>query len=78
MFITSISDLTPDQRFQQVAVILARGVMRYKQRVRRSESIPASENDESSQKSLELWANQRLSGSRRCGILRTETHERTQ
>jgi hypothetical protein len=35
---SSLADLTPDQRFRQVAAILAKGVARYQQRRRRSES----------------------------------------
>lgn len=38
-----LSELTADQRFQQLSAILARGVRRYHQRLKRSESTPEQE-----------------------------------
>jgi hypothetical protein len=64
---TPTSDLTPEQRLTQVAIILARGVLRYK----RSSCVispPEKEVAESSPTGLEVPQNLRLSGSRRIGI----------
>jgi hypothetical protein len=63
----STSELTADQRFKQLAAILAVGVRRYRQRLQRSESSP-KQVPEFSPNELEVPANLRLSGSRRIGI----------
>ena len=48
------SELTADQRFQQLAAILARGVRRYHQRLKRSESRPEQEVLEISPNQLDV------------------------
>lgn len=63
----SCSELTADQRFRQLAAILALGVRRYAQRLKRSESRP-EKVPESSQAGLEVPGKPRLSGSRRIGV----------
>ncbi|GIW84005.1 MAG: hypothetical protein KatS3mg106_518 [Gemmataceae bacterium] len=65
---SSFSDLTAEQRFKQVAAILARGVRRYHRRLRRSQSRPENEVPESSPAGLEVPGNPRLSVSRRFGV----------
>lgn len=65
---SSHSELTPDQRLQQLAAILARGARRYCNRLRRSESRSEKEAPDSSQKGLEVLGDLRLSGSRRSGV----------
>ena len=64
---TLLSKLTPDQRFNQIAAILAKGVVRYQRSVRRSESGPDEESRESSLGGLEVPGETRLSVSRRIG-----------
>ncbi len=64
---SATSELTADQRLQQLAAILARGVRRYHQRLRRSESRP-EETPKSSPDGLEVPGDSRLSGSRRFGV----------
>ena len=59
--------LTPEQRFKQVAAILAKGVVRYQRSVLRSESGPDEESRESSLGGLEVPGETRLSVSRRIG-----------
>jgi hypothetical protein len=68
MLDVSYSELTADQRFKQVAAILARGVRRYHQRLRRNEPRPEKEVPESSPVCLEVPGNPRLSGSLRIGV----------
>lgn len=64
----SCSELTADQRFTQLAAILALGVRRYHQRLKRSESRPEKEVSEISPDGLEVPGKPRLSGSRRIGV----------
>lgn len=59
---TSHSDLTPDQRYQQLAAILARGVRRYCKRLRRSEVRPDDESSEIVRSCLEVPVRTGLSG----------------
>lgn len=47
-------ELTPDQRFKQVAAILAKSVVRHQRSVRRSESRPDDKSPESSSGGLEV------------------------
>ena len=61
------TELTPEQRFKQVAAILAKGVVRYQRSVRCSESRPDEESPESSPGGLEVPGETRLSVSRRIG-----------
>lgn len=61
---SSLADLTPDQRFRQVAAILAKGVARYQQRRRRSESPAQEKSSESAPTGLEVLGETRLSVSR--------------
>jgi len=65
---SSQPELTSEQRLQQLAAILARGVCRYCNRLRRSESHPEKEVPESSPTGLEVHGDPRLSGSRRPGV----------
>ncbi len=62
------SELTPDERLKQVAAIFARGVRRYRRRLRRSESCPEKEVQKSSANGLEVGDDPRLSVSRRIGV----------
>ncbi len=64
----SFSELTAEQRLKQVAAILARGVRRYRNRLRRSGSRPEKEVPESSPAGLEVPGNPRLSVSRCFGV----------
>ena len=59
------TELTPDQRFKQVAAILAKGVVRYQRLVLRNESQSDEETPESSPGGLEVPGETRLSVSRR-------------
>lgn len=54
-------DLTPDQRFRQIAAILARGVRRHRQLKRRYES---SKSEQSVDDGLEVLGETRLSVAR--------------
>jgi len=63
----SYSDLTPDQRLTQMAIILARGVLRHKRLARLCESPPEKEIARFSPGGLEVPGNPRLSVSRRIG-----------
>lgn len=65
---TSSSELSADQRLEQLAAILARGVQRYYRRLRRSESRPEKEVQEISPAGLEVHGDPRLSVSRRIGV----------
>ncbi len=58
---------TPEQRFKQVATILANGVVRHQRSVRRSESHPDDKSPESSSEGLEVPGKTRLSVSRCIG-----------
>ena len=62
---SSDSDLTPDQRFRQIAAILARGVRRHRQLKRRYES---SQSGISADNGLEVLGETRLSVSRFQGL----------
>ena len=62
-----LTELAPDQRFKQIAAILAKGVIRYQRSVLRSESRPDEESPESSPDALEVPCETRLSVSRRIG-----------
>lgn len=59
-------DLTPDERFKQVAVILAQGVLRFQRRSSSSASRP-EKAPKSSPKGLEVPGKPRLTVSRRIG-----------
>lgn len=61
------TDLPPDQRFKQVAAILAKGVMRHQRSVRRGESRTGAESHETSPAGLEVPGKTRLSVSRSIG-----------
>jgi hypothetical protein len=61
-------ELSPEQRLDQAAAILARGIRRYLRRLRRSESLLDTEVPESSPNYLEVSPHPRLSGSRRLGV----------
>lgn len=65
---TSQAESTAEQRLQQLAAILARGVRRYWKRLRRSESRPAAETPKILGIGLEVPSETRLSGSRRSGV----------
>ena len=58
---TPITDPTPDQRFKQIAAILAKGVLRYQKQLRRSAEL----SSESRADGLEVPGETRLSVSRR-------------
>ena len=58
------TELTPEQRLQQIAAILSRGLLRFQRRIRRSESRPPN-NEESFPTGLEVLGETRLSVSRR-------------
>ena len=62
-----ITDLTLDQRFKQVAAILAKGVIRHQRSVRRGESRSGENPPESSTAGLEVPGKTRLSVSRCIG-----------
>ena len=64
---TPLVELTPDQRFKQVAAILAKGVVRRQRRVRRGESRPEEKSPEFSPGGLEVPGKTRLSVSRCIG-----------
>lgn len=64
---TPITDPTPDQRFKQIAAILAKGVVRHQRSVRRGESRAGQNPPESSTAGLEVPAKTRLSVSRCIG-----------
>jgi hypothetical protein len=49
-------DLTPTERLHRVAAILAKGVLRYQQRIRRSESRILAAGPESASECLECAA----------------------
>lgn len=65
---SSVSEPTAEQRLKQVAAILARGVGRYRNRLRCSESSPEKEVPKSSPAGLEVPGNPRLSVSRCFGV----------
>jgi len=60
-------DLTPDQRFKQVAAILAKGVVRHQRNVRRREFRSGEKPRETSPAGLEVPGKTRLSVSRCIG-----------
>jgi hypothetical protein len=60
----TVSDLTTDQRLSQLAAILALGVHRYHQRLRRSEPPAEKEVSDSETIFLEVPDKPRLSGGR--------------
>lgn len=61
-------ELTADQRFKQLAAILARGAHRLLERRRRTENSDPKEVSESDQDVLEVPRDQSVSVSRRAGI----------
>jgi len=61
---TPLTDLTPDQRFKQIAAILAKGVIRCKWHLRALASAPEQVSSESSPRGLEVSGQTRLSVSR--------------
>jgi len=61
------TDLTPDQRFKQVAAILAKGVIRHQRSLRRGESRSVNNPPETSTAGLEVPEKTRLSVSRCIG-----------
>jgi hypothetical protein len=64
---TPPDDLTPSQRFEQVAAILAKGVIRCKRHLRAVASVPEQVSSESSPQGLEVPGKTRLSVSRCIG-----------
>lgn len=62
-----LPELTPEERLQQVAAILAQGVIRHQRLARRSECPPEKDFSESSPGGLEVSGDPRLSVSRRIG-----------
>ena len=62
-----IPELTPDQRFHQVATILAKAVLRYQRQSRQSQVVASNEPPKSSLGGLEVPAKTRLSVSRGVG-----------
>lgn len=64
---TPLDELTPEQRFQQIAAILAKGVIRCQRRLRDAESSPEQVSSESSPRGLEVPGKTRLSVSRCIG-----------
>ncbi len=61
------TDLPPDQRFKQVAAILAKGVIRHQRSLRRGESRSGANPPETSAAGLEVPGKTRLSVSRCIG-----------
>jgi hypothetical protein len=59
--VTLDSEMTPEQRRRAVAVILARGVLRYHRRISRLESGQPKNSPESSPDGLEVFGETRLS-----------------
>jgi hypothetical protein len=64
---TPLVELTPEQRFQQIAAILAKGVIRGKRHLRATASAPEQVSSESSPRGLEVPGKTRLSVSRCVG-----------
>ena len=64
---TPLDELTPEQRFQQIAAILAKGVLRCQHRLREAASAPEQVSSESSPCGLEVPGKTRLSMSRCIG-----------
>lgn len=64
---TPLDDLTPEQRFQQIAAILAKGVIRCQRRLRDAASSPEQVSSESLPRGLEVPGKTRLSVSRYIG-----------
>lgn len=64
---TPVTELTPDQRFEQVASILAKGVIRCQRLLRSIASPPDKDSPESSPGGLEVPGKTRLSVSRCIG-----------
>jgi hypothetical protein len=64
----SFAEISPSERVRRVAAILAKGVLRYQQRIRRSESrIPAA-CPESASDCLEVLSETRLTVPRRVRV----------
>ena len=61
------SDMSADQRLEAVAAILAQGVLRYHQYIKRLESDPGKNCLDSSSRGLEVLGKTRLSVSQRAG-----------
>jgi hypothetical protein len=64
---TPVTELTAQQRFREVASILARGVIRCQRALRSVASSPEKVSPESSPGGLEVPGNTRLSVPRRIG-----------
>jgi len=64
---TPLDESTPEQRFKQVAAILAKGVIRCKRHLRAAASSPEQVSSESSPRGLEVPGKTRLSVSRCIG-----------
>jgi hypothetical protein len=64
---TPLVELTPDQRFKQIAAILAKGVVRCKRHLRAAASASEQVSSESSPRGLEVPGKTRLSVSRCIG-----------
>lgn len=64
---TPLVELTPEQRFQQIAAILAKGVIRCKQQLRAIAAGSTNISSEPSPRGLEVSGNTRLSVSRCIG-----------
>lgn len=62
-----LDDLTPEQRFKQIAAILAKGVIRCQRRLRDTASPPEQVSSEPSPGGLEVPGKTRLSVSRCIG-----------
>ena len=56
-----LPDLSPDQRRREVASILAKGVIRWRQRARTARFMHARQSSPSTEKGLEVSAETRLS-----------------
>ena len=64
---TPLVELTPEQRFNQIAAILAKGVVRCKRHLRAAACAPEQVSSESSPGGLEVPGKTRLSVSRCIG-----------
>ena len=64
---TPLVELTPEQRFKQIAAILANGVIRCKRHIRAVASAPEQVSSESLPRGLEVPGKTRLSVSRCIG-----------
>jgi hypothetical protein len=61
---TPLDELTPEQRFQQIAAILAKGVTRCKRHLAIQTQVPSQTPSNSSRLGLEVRGEPRLSVSR--------------